>query len=121
MNTEFYWVAVAITIIISSARLTRALVHDAFPPTLWLRTKWGDLMDRSPRTEPWANLMFCQWCASFWVTLFVVGAADLCGVFDGAGITDSPLWSMGWWILFGSLAASYLAAIFVTNDTDKDV
>lgn len=118
MSTEFYWLAVALVTIISAARITRVVTFDAFPPARWLRDVWGDAMDAHDLTRGWAVLPFCQWCFSFWATLFVVTWADLSGVFDGEAITDSDLWAQFWWIMNGTMAASYLAAIFMTNDTD---
>lgn len=106
MSTEFLWVAIALTTIVSSARLTRVVTFDVFPPTRWLRNAWGDLMDRASLTRGYAILLSCQWCFSFWATLGVV----LWGYYSD--------WDEVWWIVNGSLAASYLAAIFMTNDTD---
>lgn len=106
MSTEFYWVAVALVTIISAARLTRLATFDVFPPARWLRDTWGDIMDAHDLTRGWMVLPFCQWCFSFWATLPVV----LWGYF-----TD---FHDAWWIVNGALAASYLAAIFMTNDTD---
>lgn len=106
MSTEFLWVAIALTTIVSSSRLTRVVTFDVFPPARWLRDAWGNLMDRSRLTQGYAILLFCQWCFSFWATLAVV----LWGF-----LAD---WNEVWWIINGSLAASYLAAIFMTNDTD---
>lgn len=106
MSTEFLWVAIALTTIISSARLTRVVTYDVFPPARWLRDTWGDLMDRSRFTQGYAVLLFCQWCFSFWATLGVVLWGHLSG-FDTI-----------WWVFNGTMAASYLAAIFMTHDGD---
>lgn len=106
MSVEFFWVAVAVVTIISAARLTRLVTYDEFPPVRWAREKWADVMDRRALTRGWVVLAFCQWCFSFWATLPVV----LWGYF-----TD---WHEAWWLVNGTLAASYLAAIFMTNDTD---
>lgn len=107
MSPEFYWLAVALVTIVSSARLTRVVTFDVFPPARWLRNTWGDIMDRHSLTRGYVVLLFCQWCFSFWATLAVVLWGYLSD-FDEI-----------WWIANGSLAASYLAAIFMTNDGDN--
>lgn len=106
VSAEFYWLAIALVTIVSAARVTRVVTFDKFPPARWLRHAYGDLMDRTTLTRGWAVLPFCQWCFSFWATLPIV-LWGWCSDFHTA-----------WWIINGSLAASYLAAIFMTNDTD---
>jgi len=106
MSEEFYWIAVAVVTVIASARLTRLVTYDVFPPTRWIREVWGEVMDRSAVTRGYAVLTYCQWCFSFWATLPLV----LWGYY-----TD---FQPAWWLVNGSLAGSYLAAIFMTNDTD---
>lgn len=106
MSTEFVWTAIAVVTIVSSARLTRLVTYDVFPPARWLRHAWGNLMDRSRHTQGYAILTFCQWCFSFWATLVVV----LWGYFAD--------WNTLWWIVNGSLGGSYLAAILMTHDGD---
>ncbi len=103
MSNEFYWVAVAVTCILASARLTRLAVYDHFPPVKWVRDKFLDATDESN----WQLLGLCGYCFSFWATLTVV----LSGYFSD--------WHVVWWLIAGSLGASYLAAAFVANDGDK--
>lgn len=106
MSLEFYWLAVAVVTVISASRITRVVTFDAFPPARWVRDTYADLMDRSGPTRGWALLLFCPWCFSPWATLGVI----LWGYFSGFDTL--------WWIINGSLAASYLAAIFMTQDGD---
>lgn len=106
MNEEFRWVGIVLFTIISAARVTRLVTFDVFPPTRWFRDAWGEVMDKHAITRPWAVLPYCQWCFSFWATLPIV----LWGYFSDF---HDP-----WWIVNGSLAASYLAAIFMSNDGD---
>lgn len=114
MSNEFYWIAVAVVTIISSARLTRLATFDDFPPTKWLRDKFADLTDGSQ----WQLLAFCAYCASFWITAAVVGLGLAAGVYTGT--PDSGIGFSAWWIVNGILAASYLAAVFMVNDGDND-
>lgn len=117
MNSTFYWIAVAVITVTASARITRLATYDQFPPALWLREKFADLMDGGPRRRGWQILVYCGYCFSFWATLLVVIWADLSGIFEGW--TDDPsLWASGWWFLMGTLGASYLAAIMMKHDGD---
>lgn len=101
-TTVFFWIAVAAVVIASSARLTRLLTFDSFPPIKWLREKYAGWTDGSD----WQLLSYCAYCASFWVTLAVVTWGVL---------TD---WQTAWWFVNGIFAASYLAAILVRKDGD---
>lgn len=102
MRDEFYWIAVAVVTVVSSARLTRLATWDDFPPAKWLRNKYADLTDGSG----WQVLAFCAYCASFWVTA---------GVFLWGYFTE---FHEPWWVVNGLLAASYLAAIVMVHDGD---
>lgn len=112
MNTEFYWVAVALTTIIAASRLTRLLTWDKFPPTLAIREWWGDHTRGN-----WQLLFFCGYCMSFWMTVFVVIAGLLCGVYEISPERDNAF--LGWWIGAGIFAGSYLAAVFMAHDGDN--
>lgn len=120
MNNTLYWIAVAAVTILSSARLTRLAVYDDFPPVEWVRRKY----ERATFDTGWALLAKCGFCASFWITLVVVLAGYFSHVY-GAG--DQPLGGgaprffafLVWWLLNGTLAASYLAASYVARDGDE--
>lgn len=99
----FYWIAVAVVIVGASARLTRLLIADDFPPTAWLREKYLDATDGTK----WDLLAICAYCLSFWVTLAVV----LSGYYSD--------WHLVWWVVAGSLASSYLSAELVYRDTHR--
>lgn len=118
VSPEFYWIAVVLIIITAAARITRLVVADKFPPMKWLRTQYEDAVDGSG----WEWLTMCGYCFSFWSTLGVVLWADLAGVFDGSpafGWTGDL--SIPWWfIINGTLGASYLAAILMANDGDGE-
>jgi hypothetical protein len=113
VSTEFYWLAVVATTIVSAARLTRLAVVDKFPPVKWLRNKYSDATD----SNDWWWLMNCGYCFSFWATVFVVGWGWFSGVYEtGAdGVSGNV-----WWLANGVLAASYLAAVFMARDADDE-
>ncbi len=100
MSDLFRDILAIIVVIVASARLTRLLTADSFPPIVWLRIKWDNLTDGSD----WNKLFHCHWCMSFWMTALVVLTGWL-----------SEL-HLVWWLVFGTLAASYLAAMLVERD-----
>ena len=104
MSTMFFWTAVAVVSVVSASRITRLLTYDKFPPIRWARDKYADLTDGSD----WQLLAFCPYCMSFWVTITVV----LTGWGSG--------WHEIWWIVNGSLGASYLAAILMVHDGEDE-
>lgn len=123
MNVEFYWVAVAIVTIVSAARLTRVAVIDTFPPVKFVRDRLFDFLDKTERRRAWQPITWCGYCMSSWTTAAVVVWAYLAGVLDnqsafGWGMKDDLSASI-WWLVNGTLAASYLAVILVANDGDK--
>lgn len=99
-------IAALLTTILSSARITRLVVHDSFPPTMWLRMKWDDLTDESD----WNKLLHCGFCFSYWATVVVGGWLYLTWRFGG-----ETAWTV-WFAVNGSLALSYLAAMIVERD-----
>lgn len=110
MSTEFYWLAVVLTTIVSASRLTRLATVDKFPPVKWLRTKYEDATDGSD----WQWLTLCGYCFSFWTTVIVV----LWGWFANAytGHPTAEVWTQVWWYANGTFAASYLAGILMAYD-----
>lgn len=97
---EFHWIALAAVLIMSTARITRLLNVDKFPPILYLRHKFEDATDG---TE-WQLLTICVYCMSFWVTL-ALGAWGY--------LTD---WQTAWWLFNGTFAAAYAAGLVVALD-----
>lgn len=102
--SEFEWVAVALVVILSSARITRLSIYDKFPPVQWVRDKFIDATDGTG----WQLLAFCPYCASFWVTLVVVLSGWL---------SD---WHTAWWLVNGAFGASYLAAMVMVHDGEAE-
>lgn len=88
--------------LIASARLTRLLTQDAFPPLVKVRAWW----DAKTEDSLWNPLLHCHWCASPWVVA-LVGAW---------GYFTSLHWT--WWAFTAWLSISYLAAIIVHRDED---
>jgi hypothetical protein len=93
--TEILYTAAAVLVgLLASARLTRLLTEDTWPPSVWVRIKWQEITDDGP----WADLVTCPWCASPWiagVNLVVALVTDLHPV---------------WWIFNGWMAASLVVA-----------
>lgn len=112
MRDAFYWLAVALVVITSAARLTRLATFDLFPPVKWLREKYAARTDGSD----WQVVAYCGYCASFWLTALVVLTGLWAGVLDQYGSLDN--WQSAWWIVNGTLGASYLAAILMAHDGD---
>lgn len=102
--SEFEWVAVAITTVLSSARLTRLATYDKFPPVKWLRN-WYE--DKTDGTE-WQLLVLCGYCMSPWLTALVI----LTGYYSD--------WHTVWWLVNGTFGASYLAATYMAHDGEPE-
>lgn len=100
--TPYEWLAVAVVTVLSSSRITRLVTYDAFPPAVWVRVKW----DQITKDGDWALLMHCAFCASFWITLAVLGVG---------WATD---WHPVWWFVNGVFGLSYLAAMTMLRDGD---
>lgn len=106
MSDEFYWVAVAVVSVVSAARLTRLMVVDKFPPTRWIRDKYGEMTDGGPIRREWQLLLFCIWCFSFWAYALVF----LTGYYSD--------WHEAWWVTNAVLAGSYASGMVVARDGD---
>lgn len=106
---QFEQVAAFVILVLATARITRLVVFDHYPPVVWLRITW----DRFTGNSPWNLLLHCAYCLAPWIAL-VVG---LLGCWS-LGIDFSALASNWWWSVGTWLAASYLAAIVVAYDGD---
>src|SRR6478735_12639597 len=105
MSTEFYWIALALVLITSTARLTRLITWDHFPPIKWLRDKYADWTDGSS----WQLLGFCGYCASFWLLLIVVALGVWAGAFTPVeSFSDLNNWALAWWLVNLVFGFSYL-------------
>src|SRR5687768_8992 len=90
--------------ILGVGRLTRAIVHDDFPPSVAFRIWWSTIT----HDGPWAKLFLCWWCLSFWVALFCIGW------FIVGWYVVWIAWT--WWIFWGALALGYAAAMVIVRD-----
>jgi hypothetical protein len=95
------WVVASLVGIVSVARTARLLIYDDFPPMLWLRVHYLALF---PDESPWRKLAECQYC----VTPYLAA-----GMLGWGWVSDLNEW---WWVVNGTWAASYLAAILVSYD-----
>ncbi len=94
---------------LGSARFTRLLVHDTFPPAAWVRAKWGRLTaDRDGSDGSWTVLLGCHFCFGIW-------SAALCLFLFWLG-TLVPWIGATWWWLYGILALGYVSALIVERD-----
>jgi hypothetical protein len=99
--------------ILGSARLTRVITYDDYPPAEWVRERWTYLTRSRRHSTPerivpgaWSKLVTCWWCATPYVT---AGCA-------AHGYFTSLHWS--WWAVWGVLGASYVAAMVIARDGD---
>lgn len=106
IDNPFLMVLAVLALTLGSGRLTRVLVHDAFPPAIAFRIAWDKLTEGSE----WNKLFHCWWCLSFWVTLFGIGW------FAWGQIPGWEYLNIAWWVFFGALGMSYIAAIVIARD-----
>ena len=98
----------AIVFIISSARITRLVVQDDFPPMHWVRDKYDAFWQKKTGLEepPWALLLHCPWCFGPWITL-------LNGIW---AYTSNLHWT--WWVFNSWMALSYAVSWVTFHDED---
>jgi hypothetical protein len=108
-------IAAVLVAVLGVGRLVRVVIYDAFPPAVWLRTKWDDLTDTPGRREwmhPWNKLLHCPWCFMPWVMLVCMG-------WFLAGF--AVLWlAWAWWLFWTWMALSYVATMIYLRDDPKD-
>ena len=92
---------------IASARITRLVIFDHYPPMVWLRITW----DRYTGNSSWNLLLHCGYCLAPWVAL-VAGALGCWSL----GIEFSTLVDHWWLAVCVWLSVAYLAAITVAYD-----
>lgn len=98
--TDLEYLAAFVITVFSAARISRLILIDVFPPSIWLRIKWDEKTDGSP----WNELLHCTFCLSPWVSGGILGL--------GWATNFHPVW----WFVNGTLAAAYLAATYVVHD-----
>src|SRR5262245_48236494 len=87
--------------IVSVARTARLIIHDDFPPMIWLRARIYAIYKENSR---WIGLWECPYCLAPYLAAGMVGWFYLA---DGH-------WT--WWLINGTWAASYLSAIIYSYD-----
>lgn len=107
LGLDWWVIALAVIVaIIGSARLTRLITHDAFPPVAWLRAKYED---RVP--EDWSLLVHCPWCMGPWMFL-------VCMTWFVVSIFV-PWLAWPWWLFYIWMAGSYLTSQYVHFDEGR--
>jgi hypothetical protein len=104
-----WWVAVlaVVVTVVGSARLTRVITHDDYPPAMALRIWW----DTVTKDGPWAKLVHCPWCLGPWVTL---------GAIVSFLVSFShPALGWAWWLFWGWLTLSYWTSQYVHFDEGR--
>lgn len=96
--------------VVGSARLTRLLLFDVYPPVKWLRDSWDMKV-----TSNWNTLMHCAYCAAPYVTL-VTGVVGLWLLPVSVPYSHMATW---FWLTAGWAAGAYAAAVVVAYDGDE--
>lgn len=93
--TDILYTCAAVLVgILASARLTRLLVRDTWPPSVWVRLKWAEIT----KDGVWSDLVECPWCAAPWI----VGVNMVLAL-----VTDLH---PAWWAFNGWMAASLVVS-----------
>lgn len=96
-----YPLLAVIVAILSVARTARFIIHDSFPPMMWLRVRIFALYKDD---STWRELWECPFCLCPWLAIPM-----------GAWMYYSDLhWT--WWVINGWWAAAYVAAIVYSYD-----
>ena len=98
--STFEWIAIAIVASLSSARITRLIVWDSYPPSVWVRMKWDALTNDGP----WATLVHCGYCFGPYASAAVLLSGWLSN------------WHTAWWLVNTWLALGYVAAMIMAYD-----
>lgn len=106
---------------IATARATRLLIHDQYPPTRALRRWWwNQTIAKGDWRFDWHKLLVgedpdesgCPWCATPYVAAVVLAVAITGGVWS-PDLTTVEGW---WWTLAVWASGAYLASILYVRD-----
>lgn len=105
-----WWQAIlaVIVAVVGSARLTRVVTHDDYPPSIAVRIWW----DKLTKDGPWSKLVHCHWCFGPWAALLAI-LSFLIGSFW-------PITFALWWLFWGWLTLSYWTSQYVHFDEGND-
>lgn len=101
-------IGAALLVILATARVTRSLVFDDFPPTMRIRAWW----DLKTGDSAWNELFHCPYCMGFWIALPAVVLTS--GFLFGWGLFATIAGIF--WVLCGWFAVGYLAGIIVASN-----
>jgi hypothetical protein len=85
--------------VFGTARLTRIIVHDDYPPAEWVRSHWVARVG-----EDWGKLATCIWCAQPYVAAGCLAW----------GYFSDMHWS--WWAFWGWMALSQAGSTLLAYD-----
>jgi hypothetical protein len=96
--------------VLGTARVTRLIAEDDYPPALWLRELW---IVKVCKGNAWSKLIECPFCLSPYIGAVNLGFAWL-------SINGDSTLDWWWWIPNLWLAGAYLAASYVARDIPPD-
>lgn len=104
---------------LASARATRLITHDAWPPMAWARTRAETILGRHGTAgADWAVGVTCPFCVAPYVV-----AANLAWCLAAGALTDLTWtggsvwsWAGAWWVLNTWAAVAYVASMVVVRD-----
>lgn len=102
------YIAIPIIVVFASARMTRMLTFDDFPPAKFIRDHW----DARTLDSGWNELFHCPYCMGIWVSLpfTVLGVAILFGWGAFTTLTGAFLAFCAW------MTVGYLNGIIVGSN-----
>lgn len=86
--------------VIGTARITRFITEDTFPPMVRVRDAWIARFN----TSGWAELAICPFCVSVYISAGTIATGLL--------LDFGPLWV----VIYSWLSLAYAAAILVARD-----
>lgn len=102
LGLTLYYALALVTLVLSAARITRLLVADEFPPSIWLRMRW----DTVTKDGKWALLLHCPWCMGPYISGLIALWAYLSNLH----------WT--WWVFNAFFALGYVTSWIVFHDED---
>lgn len=102
--------------VIATARLTRLVVHDSWPPMLKARLAFLTWAGQTEPRERWSDIATCPFCAAPWLSIPVLAVAVAADVWT----PDLSTVAGWWWLLAVWASLSYLAAMWVVRDEPED-